>query len=167
MSKETMSQSNLKKKLDHIKHPNIGITMYPPGKRLGDLERAAIFYPLSSSHFALFKLHINTGSLIFIEFTEFLFLSKFIFISSSMGLQFYSKSDGSLDANGTTCKLLFEKTGLKGFDFEIDEISKSQQLVIYLNDGNCFRSVAFTPTEKIPDDFISVLNQALEVNKWL
>ena len=162
-----MSQSNLKKKLNHFKHPSIGITMYPPGKRLGDLERADIFYPLSSSNFAIFKLNITNESSIFLEFTEFLFLSKFIFISSSMGLQFYSKSDGSLDANGTTCKLLFEKTGLKGFDFDIDEISKSQQLVIYLNDGNFFRSVAFTPTEKIPDDFISLLNQALEVNKWL
>ena len=167
MKNETISQSDLKQKLGNFKHPNIGITMYPLGKRLGDLERADILYPLTPKNFVLFKLHINTGLPIFTEVTEILFLSKFIFITSSMGPQFYTKSDGSLDANSTTCKLLFEKKGLKGFDFVFDEISKSQQLVIYLNDGNSFRSVAFTPTEKIPDDFISVLNQALEVNKWL
>lgn len=160
-------QQEIKEKLVAINQSSIGVQIYPPGKRLGDFERADIFYPLTPSNFALFKLHINNGVPIFSEYTEFLFLYKYVFITSSMGLKFYDKSDGSLDAKGSTCKLLFEKTGLKGFNFIFDEVAKTQQLIIYLNDGNSFRSVAFTPTEKIPDDFISVLNKSLEINKWL
>ena len=84
MTNETKLQFELKEKLGAVKQPNIGVIIYPPGKRLGDFEKADIFFPLTPSYFALFKLHINTGVPIFLEYTEFLFLSNYVFITSSI-----------------------------------------------------------------------------------
>ncbi len=167
MPNEIKLQSELKEKLGAFKHPNIGLSIYPAGKRLGDFEKADIFYPLTPSHFALFKLNVNTDATIFIEQTEFLFLTKYVFISSSMGLNFWERSDGSLDATGSTCKLLFEKSGLKGFDLLFDEVTKTQQFVIHLKDGNSFRSIAFASDSKVSGEFIADLNEAIKINKWL
>lgn len=167
MNNEIKLQSELKAKFDIFRHPNIGINIYPPDKRLKDFEIADIVFPLTPSSFVLLNLQVNNGVPIFTESTQFLFLSNFVFITSSMGLKFWNRSDGSQDATGTTCKLLFEKTGLKGFALVFDDITKTQQLVIELKDGNFFRSVSFKPSEKISDDFISLLNQMLGINKWL
>lgn len=96
-------QQELKEKLVTINQSNIGVQIYPVGKRLGDFERAAIFYPLTPKNFALFKISISNAVIGFTEISEFLFLSKYIYITSSMGLKFYDKSDGSMDAKGSTC----------------------------------------------------------------
>lgn len=167
MTNETKLQTDLKEKLGAIKHPNISIEIYPPEKRLADFEKSNIIYPLIPSHFVLFKLHINNGVSIFTESSDYLFIYKHIFISSSMGLKYYDRSDGALDATGSSCKLLYEKTGLKDFELIFDGETETEHLVLTLKDKNLFRSVGFKPNEKVPDNFVTLLNQALEINKWL
>ncbi len=167
MKNEIKLQLDQKRQLEAIKHQNIQLVVYPADKRLEDFERADVFYPLSPKTLVLFKLNISNGISIFTENSEFTFLSKYIFIKSSMGLEFWDRSDGSLDATASTCKLLYEKIGLKGFEFIIDENTKEHQLILNLKDGNAFRSVKFKPEEKIPDNFITILNESLEINKWL
>ena len=167
MTIEIKRQLDLKEKLEAIKHPNIQLVIYPPDKRLVDLNKSIIFYPISEKNFVLMKLHIVTNNPSYQESSEFLFLSNFIFIESSMGLDFYQKSDGSLDAKPTSCKLLYQRTGIKKFSLFIDEVTNEHQLILDLNDGNAFRSVKFESEEKIPDNFISLLNESLKINKWL
>lgn len=167
MTNDAISQLELIRQLESIKHPNIQTLVYPAGKRLESFEKGDDFYPLSQKTLVLFKLYILNGTTIFNETSEFVFLSNDIFITSSMGLEFWYRSDGALDATSSTCKLLYQKNGLKGFELILDEITKEYQLVLNLNDGNAFRSVRFQSEEKIPDNLINLLNQSLEINKWL
>ena len=167
MTNETKLQTDFKEKLGAIKHPNISFEIYPPGKRLSDFERADIIYPLTSSHFVLFKMRINNGVSIYTESSDYLFLYQHIFISSSMGLKYWDRNDGALDATGSSCKLFYEKTGLQNFELIFDKETETQHLVLTLKDKNTFRSVGFKSNEKVPDNFVTLLNQALEINKWL
>jgi hypothetical protein len=167
MTNEIKQQLHLREKLGSFKHPNMHIELYPPDTRLADLKRATIFEPLSPKSFVLCKVHIHNGVSIFTETTELLFLYHYLFITSSMGLNFWSRSDGSLDATASTCKLLYQKTGLKGFELKFNELTSEQQIVLQLNDGNSFHSVGINSAKKISMDCITLLNEALTINKWL
>jgi hypothetical protein len=167
MTTEIKLLTDFKNKLSSIQHPNISIEIFPPDKRLGDFERADIIYPLTLSHFVLFNLKINNGDSIFKETSNYLFIYKHIFISSSMGLKFWDRSDGALDATNSSCKLLYEKSGIESFELLFNNKTVKHHLVLNINDGNTFRSVGFKSKTEIPDTFITTLNQSLEINKWL
>ncbi len=153
-------------KLKQIDHPNVSIEMFPPNKRLSDIERADIISPLTPALFVLFRMVITNGVSIFTETTNYLFIYKHLFIKSSLGLEYSDRSDGSIDAKGSSCKLLLEKTGVKSFELFFDTSKATYYLDLNLNDGNKFRSVGFKSEKDIPESFIPTLNQALEINKW-
>lgn len=167
MANEMKIQAKLREQLGAIKHPNISFEIYPVGKRLGDFDRVPIIYPLSSSQFVLLELNISNGISIFSENTTYQFISNHLFISSSMGLVHWFRSDGALDATGSSCKLYYEKLGLKSFELITDNETNKQHLVLNLNDKNVFRSVGFKTLEKVPDNFTNLLNEALAIKKWL
>jgi hypothetical protein len=164
--KEYHNMTELINHLKAINHPNIEIKIFPPGVRLENLERAAIFYPLSPRHFVLFEMEIKNDDPIFKESTKYLFIYEHIFISSSLGLDFYTRSDGASDAHGSSCRLLYEKTGIKSFGLFYDNGEGTNHIDLNLNDGNIFRSVGFKSSNVIPDYFIPSLNQALMIKKW-
>lgn len=167
MTNEKQHQLEIIKGLEEINHPNISIEIFPPDKRISDFERVPIIYPLTKSNFALFELNITNGVSIFSENTNYQFISKYLYISSSIGVNHYFRSDGSLDGKGTSCKLFYEKDGIKSFELVIDSVTDLQYLALNLNDKNIFRSVGFKPSIKIPDNFIKLLNDALKINKWI
>jgi hypothetical protein len=158
--------NKLRKTLESINHPNISIKVFPPNMRLSDLERATIIYPLTPAHFVLFEMSISDNGSIFSESSSYLFIFKHILVSSSMGLDYLYRSDGALDANPTSCTLLYEKTGIKSFELIIDTEKKTHHIALNLNDGNVFRSVGFHTDKDIPDDLIPTLNQTLKITKW-
>ena len=166
MTTETKLLTDFKNSLSIFQHPNISFEIFPPDKRLKDFDKVDIIYPLTPSHFVLFKMQISNGDFVFTESSTYLFIYKHIFISSSMGLEFWDRSDGALDATGSSCKLLYEKSGLKSFELFFNNETERHHLVLNLNDGNSFRSVGFKSETKIPDNFIPILNQSLEINKW-
>lgn len=84
-----------------------------------------------------------------------------------MGVNHWFRSDGFLDGKGSSCKLFFEKEGLEGFELVTDIETDILYLVLKLNDKNKFRSVGFKPSQKVPDNFITLLNDALRINKWI
>jgi hypothetical protein len=153
-------------KLKEINHPNISIKIFPAAFRLSDLERAVIFYPLSPRHFVLFEVEIKNDDSIFRETTNYIFIYEHIFITSSLGLEYYTRSDGAFDATGSSCTLLYEKTGIKSFSLFCNIEKGTNHLDLNLNDGNIFRSVGFSSSEQLPDYFIPSLNQALKIKKW-
>jgi hypothetical protein len=158
--------NELPKTLESINHPNISIKIFPPNMRLNDLKRATIIYPLTPVHLVLFNMSISNNKSIFKESSNYLFISEHLFVTSSMGLDYYDRSDGSLDAHPTSCTLLYEKIGINSFELTYDKEKKIHHLVLNMKDGNVFRSVGFKTDIEIPNFFIPTLNQALKVNKW-
>lgn len=163
MQKES---TKLREQLDAIDHPNISIKKYAADFRLKDMERFDIFYPLTKSMFVLFELKIDNGIFIFKQSSDFLFMYNYIFISASLGLDIYSRSDGAADATGSHCKLLYEKSGVQSFESFYDEVYETHHILMKLADGNVYRSIGYKSDIAIPAELITALNTALHVNKW-
>ena len=159
-------RAELIKDLESIQHPNISITVYPPELKLKDLESFQFCYPLIPSQYALLELTVNDGMVGLSEETCFKFLSRHIHIRSTFISDWFYRSDDYMDAKGSHSYLIFEKTGIKEFALEFDELSNKYQITLHIGDGNIYRSVGFSPKAILPDHLIPALNKALEIVKW-